>query len=228
MRFITLALLMAVILPAYVHAQLVITKVMANPAGSNAGRQWIQISNTGTTSVDLGAKDIRLYTTSGNHLIKEYANGGTVLTAGSVGVIAENPTSYLIDFPNYIGPLFKSSFTLPITGIVGIIQTDGTMLVKKAYTSPVLPKATKPKASSKSTTKRATTTSKGSTSHVTAKSKSSYDSTGTLAPAAAASAAAAGPCSRCRRYLCRSSHFSRISGSPSISHSLPFPVFHYL
>jgi hypothetical protein len=191
MKYIALALFMASILPSYAQAQLVITKVMANPVGSNAGRQWIEISNTGTTSVDLGAKNIRLYTTSGNHLIKANTGSDTMLLPNSIGVIAENPMSFLFDYPDYAGKLFKSSFTLPQAGLVGIVQTDGTVLVRKSYVAPPTP--AKPASVSKSTTKRATTrTTSSSKSQLKSSNKKSYDSTGTLAPAAASDDAAAG------------------------------------
>ncbi|MDR3548050.1 MAG: lamin tail domain-containing protein [Candidatus Pacebacteria bacterium] len=178
----------ALALPAYAHAALIITKIMADPPGSNAGRQWIEISNTGTTSVDLGAKTIRLFTTSGNHLIKAYGTGGTVLSAGSVGVIAENPMSFLNDWTAYAGQLFKSSFTLPASGVVAVVDTDGTVLARSSYEV-----APKPQAAKKSTIKG--TTSRAASSTRTSKTKNlttkSYGK-GTSAPAAAADAAAAG------------------------------------
>jgi hypothetical protein len=148
---------------------------MANPPGSNAGRQWVEIENTGTDAIDLGAKDIRFFTSSGNHLIKEYSGGGTVLPVGGTGVI------------------FKSSFTLPASGIVGVVKTDGTVLVRKAYVATV---TAKPTTVSKSTTKRATARTTSGTRTSPSKQGSlhvakSYGK-GTIAPAAAADATAAG------------------------------------
>jgi len=192
MKVATLALFLACLVPVYAHAQLVITKVMSNPVGSNAGRQWVEINNTGTTSIDLGSKNIRFYTTSGNHLIKGYAGGTTILAPGSSGVIAENPMSFLFDYPSYTGILFKSSFTLPAAGLVGIVQTDGTVLVKKPYVAVVTPSTAKPASASKSTTKRATRTASGTSKSTLKATKTSSYGKGTLAPAASADAEAAG------------------------------------
>ena len=77
-------------LPA--HAQIVITKVVYDPPGPNTGHQWIEIQNTGSEPIDLGAKDIRLFDTTGNHLIKGYAGSNTILAHGASIVIAQNPT----------------------------------------------------------------------------------------------------------------------------------------
>ncbi len=123
-----------VALPA--HAALVVSEIMYNPPGTNTGQQWIEIANTGPSSVDLGAKDIRLYDASGNHLLKPYAGAGTVLPAGGVAIIAKDPLTFLNDFANFSGTLLKSSFTLSSTaGIIGILQTDGTILAQAKYNS---------------------------------------------------------------------------------------------
>ena len=194
MKIIAVGILAALTLPAYAHAALVITKIVSNPPGANAGRQWVEVTNTGTDPIDLGAKNIRFFTTSGNHLIKAYGSGETVLPAGTVGVIAQDPMSFLFDMPSYTGALFKSSFTLSSAGIVGVVQTDGTVLVRKSYVAPPTSKASaKPSSTSKSTTKRATTrTTSGTSKSQLKSSKTTSYGKGTVAPAASADAEAAG------------------------------------
>jgi hypothetical protein len=130
---LTLALFF-VALPA--HAALDVSEIMYNPPGTNTGQQWIEVTNTGPSSVDLGAKDIRLYDASGNHLLKPYAGSSTVLPAAGVAIIAKDPLTFLNDFANFSGTLLKSSFTLSSTaGIIGILQTDGTILAQAKYNS---------------------------------------------------------------------------------------------
>jgi hypothetical protein len=121
--------------PAVVHASVFVTEIMYNPIGANIGHQWIEITNTGTDSLDLGAKTIRFFDASGNHLLKAVDAGNTMLPAGVSAVIAQNPLTFKTDYPNYSGILFKSSFTLTASGIVGITQTDGTLLDKVSYDS---------------------------------------------------------------------------------------------
>ena len=117
------------------QAALQVTEIMYNPPGSNTGHQWVEVTNTGTNPVDLSGKDIRFFDAKGNHLLKPYGTGNMSLNAGAVAVISQNPLTFLNDFSSYSGTLIKSSFSLTSSGIVGINQTDGTILAKVSYTS---------------------------------------------------------------------------------------------
>jgi hypothetical protein len=138
-------LTLILVAPVAAHAAVIVTEIMYNPAGANAGHQWIEITNTGPDSVDLGAKDIRLFDSSGNHVIKAYearsdsaagADTEAVLSAGTVAVITKDPLTFLSDYPTYAGTLLKSSFTLSsAAGFVGILQADGAVLEKATYSA---------------------------------------------------------------------------------------------
>jgi hypothetical protein len=124
-------------LPA--HAAIVVTEIMYNPLGSNVGHQWIELVNTGPDLVDVGAKNIRLFDGSGNHVIKPCGSTKGTLAPGEVAVIAQNPLTFLDDYSSYSGLLFKSAFSLsasslvPSSNIVGITNTSGTVLAKASY-----------------------------------------------------------------------------------------------
>jgi hypothetical protein len=167
-----------------VHAAIVINQVMYDPAGSNTGHQWIEVTNTGPDIIDLGVKDIRLFDSSGNHLIKAYGEGNTVMAAGETAIIAQNPLLYLDEYPNYSGKLLKSSFKLPATsGEVGILQTDGAVLVQSKYVAaPKVKQIVSPKSTNKG---------KRGASSITSTTQKSYGK-GTVAPATSADAEVAG------------------------------------
>jgi hypothetical protein len=173
-----------VVFAAPSHAAIVITKVMNDPAGSNTGHQWVAIENTGPDSVDLGAKDIRLFDDSGNHLIRAYGTASAVLDAGESAIIAQNPLMYMNDFPSYSGTLLKSSFKLSATaGEVGILQTDGGILAQSKYVaSPKVKQIVSSKSTNKGKSRASSITSTTSKSH----------GKGTVAPATTADAAVAG------------------------------------
>ncbi len=183
--FLLATVLGALVFPYAAHADsvLTITKILYDAPGANTGHQWIQVTNTGDASIDLGAKTIRLFDSSGRHLIKPDpdAGGSTILSPGDTVVISQNPTQFHTDVPDFSGIVLKSSFSLTAAGTVGIMQTDGTILasgkpiVKKAS---ITKKAAAPKKSSASSTKKSS-------------SKTAYD-TGTVAPDATANAAASG------------------------------------
>jgi hypothetical protein len=117
------------------HAAIVITEIMYNPLGANTGHQWIEVTNTGPDSVDLGAKNIRLFDASGNHLIKVYGTSASTLAVGDIAVIAKDPLTFQSDYPSFSRVLLKSSFSLPVaSGIIGILQTPGTANSKNTNT----------------------------------------------------------------------------------------------
>lgn len=170
-------------LVSHAAALLSVTEIMYDVPGANTGHQWIKISNVGDASIDLGAKTIRLFDSSGRHLIKtdsETTGGSTVLFPDDTLVIAQNPTQFHIEYPDFQGTVLKSSFSLTAAGTVGIMQTDGTVL---ASGKPIAKKASSIK---KAAASRSTAASTRKTS-----SKTAYD-TGTVAPDASADAAASG------------------------------------
>ncbi|MBA3789267.1 lamin tail domain-containing protein [Patescibacteria group bacterium] len=122
-------------MPMSAHAALVVTEIMYNPAGANTGRQWVEVTNTGTDSIDLAAKNVRLFDAGGNHLIKSDGSSSALLSIGATAVIAQDPTLFRADWPNYTGALLKSSFSLTSAGIVGFAHTDGTTLTNVSYSS---------------------------------------------------------------------------------------------
>ena len=119
----------------HAHAALLVTEIMYNPIGANTGHQWVEITNTGNELVDLSGKEVRFFDASGNHLLKQYGAGNLLMVPGSVSIVAQNPVTFLSDFPSYAGTLIKSSFTLTAEGLVGIALTDGTVLTKSSYDS---------------------------------------------------------------------------------------------
>ena len=131
------AMLFVIVLGFTAHAQaaLEVTEIMYNPVGSNTGHQWVEVVNNSSDPVDLGDKIIRFFDAKGNHLLKPYGTGSAVVSSGAVAIISQNPLTFLSDYPDFTGTLIKSSFTLTSSGIVGISQTDGTILAKASYTS---------------------------------------------------------------------------------------------
>ncbi len=102
----------AVALPLSLSAQIVITEVMYDLDGSDAGREWIEVENAGTDPVDLSSW--RLFEASTNHKINAVATPG--LPAGHFAVIADDPAKFKTDNPDFTGLLFDSVFSLGNTG----------------------------------------------------------------------------------------------------------------
>jgi hypothetical protein len=93
--------------PQLTHAALVVSEIMYDPPGSNAGHQWLEVLNTGPEVIDLGTKDTRLFDAAGNHLLKVADAGDSTLQlqVGSVAVVAQNPMQFKNDYPSFKGML---------------------------------------------------------------------------------------------------------------------------
>ncbi len=102
--------------PSIVLAQVVITEIMYDlpkDSGADGGREWVEILNQGSTSLDLS--DWRFYEAGVNHKLKLF-QGDSILPSGELAIIADNPEKFLIDNAGFSGTIFDSSFSLKNTG----------------------------------------------------------------------------------------------------------------
>ena len=100
---------------------LLISEVMSNPTGDDGGREWIEVFNNTANSVDLSSLTISIK--GGNAIVVTPLSGGTSLSPNGYAIIASTvsgTTKFLQDYPNYSGPLFKSSISLVNTGVTSI------------------------------------------------------------------------------------------------------------
>jgi hypothetical protein len=109
------------LLPALLRAQVVINEIMYDPEGTDTGREWIEVYNSGTSDVDLAT--YKLFESNVNHKLTLYNNvnfpnltSSTILKADGFAILADNPEKFLIDFPNFTGLLLDSTFSLNNTG----------------------------------------------------------------------------------------------------------------
>ncbi|MDB5266871.1 MAG: Lamin globular tail-like protein [Parcubacteria group bacterium] len=109
--------------------------------GSDSGREWIEIYNSGSTPITIGggsgSGSWRFGDNSGAHTLTLSA-GSATLAAGEYAIIANDPSSngFLSDWPSFSGNIFKSSFSLPNTSATLSIK-DGSGIVTDqiSYTS---------------------------------------------------------------------------------------------
>ncbi len=100
------------LLPGFVSAQIIFSEIMYNPPGADTGREWIEIFNSGTESVDV--TNYKLFENSVNHKITAYS-GVKILAGGQYAIIADNPEKFLADH-NLDIIIFDSAFSLNNTG----------------------------------------------------------------------------------------------------------------
>jgi hypothetical protein len=139
-------ILLFLALPASALAAVEITGITYDVDGSDAGREWVEITNKGTQGADISK--FKFLEGGVNHKIIA-AQGGSVLAPGASAVIASDATTFLIEHAGEMRSIFKSSFSLSNTGeSLALINPAGKVEYSTTYTA-----APKPKPAPKATAK---------------------------------------------------------------------------
>ncbi len=99
--------------PGLAFGAIEINEIMYDLSGADDGREWVEIINTGSETVDLdGWKFFEADTKHGLTV----AQGDLNLGSGDLAVIVADPAKFLADWPGFNGTLLDSSFSLSNTG----------------------------------------------------------------------------------------------------------------
>ena len=112
-KHIIIASILTALIPSVVSAQVVVSEVMYDLEGSDAGREWIEVYNSGSSAATLS--EWKIFEGETNHSLIAYS-GSETLGSSAYAIIADNPTKFLEDHPAFTGPLFDSAFSLSNTG----------------------------------------------------------------------------------------------------------------
>jgi hypothetical protein len=105
---------------------LIISEIQFDPVGSDTDREWLEIFNDTGGSVDLTQS--KFFENNTNHAI-EVATGDKNLLSGEYAVLVQDLNKFKTDFPDYVGKIFKSSFSLSNTGeVLSLKDKDGNIL----------------------------------------------------------------------------------------------------
>jgi hypothetical protein len=116
----------------FVRAQVRITEIMYDPAGSDTGREWIEVQNISGGPIDFTTW--KFFEANVNHGIDQIDGYAAELAANEYGVVVSDKAKFLVDFPSFSGKIFKSSFSLSNTGEVLAFKNDaGVVSVEYLY-----------------------------------------------------------------------------------------------
>ncbi|OGH92564.1 MAG: hypothetical protein A2563_02705 [Candidatus Magasanikbacteria bacterium RIFOXYD1_FULL_40_23] len=113
------------------------TDVIINEIGAYeaSGHEWIEIWNKGSEPVDI--RDWKLWeenATSQNHKLTTTTD--SVVSVGEYAVVTQDAAQFILDYPNFIGSVFDSSFVLNESGEeIGLIDDTGNVVEKFTYIS---------------------------------------------------------------------------------------------
>lgn len=103
----------SLLLPIFASANIQITEIMYDVPGSDAGREWVEVTNTSPEVLDVGK--YKLFENDTNHGLK-LMSGSSMLSPGASAVFASDANKFTSDHPNFSGTLFDTAFSLSNTG----------------------------------------------------------------------------------------------------------------
>lgn len=121
----------------YGHA-LIINEIMSNPTGDDGGREWIEVYNNSSSTVDISSLTMSI---KGGSFVSVFpVSGGTTIVPDGYAIIGSTvsgATKFLQDYASYSGPLLRSSISLVNTGVTSVeIKIGGaTADVLSSYTA---------------------------------------------------------------------------------------------
>jgi len=125
MKFFTSLVAISLLLPLWASASFVITEIQYNPDGSDAGHEWLEVQNTGSTTQDL--REYFFLESGVNHRIRSEKYGP--IEPGGYAVIADKPENV-----DSSGSVFDSSFSLINSGEgLSIISPEGEAVDSVIY-----------------------------------------------------------------------------------------------
>jgi hypothetical protein len=119
------------LLPSVSFASVQITEIMYDLPGGDTGREWIEITNTGSDTVDLSTYKLLEGTT--NHGLTEA--GSMVLAPGASAILADDPLKFKADWPTFSGLVFNTVFSLSNSGETLSIKKGTVVEDTIAYSS---------------------------------------------------------------------------------------------
>lgn len=111
-KIVLIGFIISLLFPLISHAQISISEIMYDPAGSDSKREWIEVFNEGTSDIDL----TKWFFLENNVFHKIVAHTDSILKAGQYAVIADSVADFLNDYSGFAGLVFDSAFTLNNTG----------------------------------------------------------------------------------------------------------------
>ncbi len=123
--------------PLSAHAgTIVITEIMYDPAGADSKHEWIEVYADAPTDIS----SWKVFEGGSNHGLTLFAGSDTV-AAGGYAVIADDPATFLGDYPTFSGTLFDVAFTGGLNNASGeaiVLRNDSLVDVDSTVYTPSL------------------------------------------------------------------------------------------
>ena len=128
--------------PGAAHASVSISEIMYNPQGTDSGREWVELYNSGGSDVTLvggSGKGSWRIVDSSNHTITDPASGvgrgSLTIPANGYLILASDPAAFMSEYSGSYS-VAKASLTLNNTGTtVSLVDGSGATVDSVTYTA---------------------------------------------------------------------------------------------
>ncbi len=111
-------------------AQILISEIMYDPAGSDSGQEWIEIYNNDSQAATIGSG--WRFIDSSAHLLQLY-QGTSTLAAGEFAIVADNAEQFVQRYPSYQGTVFDSVVNLNNSSSSASLSIDSAVIDRVAF-----------------------------------------------------------------------------------------------
>lgn len=108
------------IAPVYTRAQIIFTEIMYDTEGTDTGREWIEVQNVGSTTIDFSTW--KLFEANTNHKITPVSD--PLLLSQGFAIIVDNVDKFKADNPQFSGQVFDSTFSLSNDGETIVLRDE--------------------------------------------------------------------------------------------------------
>lgn len=143
MKKIAALALVCFLAPCGVSAAVIFTEVQYNPAGTDTGHEWVEIQNTGASSIDLTGWKFG-DASSLNHTIfsptdqTHPGQGSLSIPANGFAVLAGDATQFLADFPSFTGTVLDTTLDLKNSATTISLRSESNGAAQAQLTYQVL------------------------------------------------------------------------------------------
>jgi hypothetical protein len=113
MNKITVFVLFLVILSSSAFAEVMISEIMYDPYGTETKKEWIELYNAGSETLNITGWKIKDGTTA--RTLNLYS-GSFILDPDSFVILARNGENFSNEYTSYVGTVLESSFSLTNSG----------------------------------------------------------------------------------------------------------------
>lgn len=134
-KILVLFILWGIFSPGIIFAMR-INEIMYDVGGTDTGREWIEIYNNTSVSVDFSKW--KVLENAVNHSVK-IISGSSIIPSGGYAIVADNDVNFLVDNPSFSGTLFDSAFSLTNTAgeTLSLIDPSGNKIDEITYSETI-------------------------------------------------------------------------------------------